>query len=284
MRRASRKWRCFPDSVCPRGTAVHPAGGFGATRKCSRTSKGTSGGQREAGIICGQFPAPTRPVRGRALRVPGSETGPGGVTSLPQASPAHPRPGQGAGSLNAFTAPRKLRWGRLGPRRGPPPLHPMHVVPGAGLRRPPGLARAAQSQRRGEAGAARMNSFFPPLGSDRKTRTLSKWPQVRTLPVSPDRSQALRDADLVSTQRPRLWVPVAQLPLRSAPFSSSLLDYWGWPGSRAPGSRGKTERKCSRGDPSKLLPQRSSPRRGPGCPNGAQHPVPTMGSSYFQPL
>lgn len=119
------------------------AGGFGATRKCSRTSKGTSGGQREAGIICGQFPAPTRPVRGRALRVPGSETGPGGVTSLPQASPAHPRPGQGAGSLNAFTAPRKLRWGRLGPRRGPPPLHPMNVVPGAGLRRPLGLARAA---------------------------------------------------------------------------------------------------------------------------------------------
>lgn len=37
----------------------------------------------------------------------------------------------------------------------------------------------------------------------------------------------LRDADLVSTQRPLLWVLVAQLPLRSAPFSSHLLAYWG---------------------------------------------------------
>lgn len=128
------------------------AGGFGATRKCSRTSKGTSGGQREAGIICGQFPAPTRPVRGRALRVPGSETGPGGVTSLPQASPAHPRPGQGAGSLNAFTAPRKLRWGRLGPRRGPPaPCIPCTWCPGRGC----GGRRAWHGPRRTEAAPRR---------------------------------------------------------------------------------------------------------------------------------
>lgn len=186
---------CFRESVYSCGTAVHPAGRFGATPKCSKTSEGTSGKQREVGIVCSQFLTPTWPVQGRALHVPSSETGPGGggsggsqlcspVPSHPQASPAHLRPGQSAGSLSALTARHKPRWGRLGSRRCLL-LHSMDVASRARLRRPPGLARAAQSQRFREAGAARMNSFFPPLGSDRKTGTLSQWPQVRPLPVSP---------------------------------------------------------------------------------------------------
>ena len=47
----------------------------------------------------------------------------------------------------------------------------------------PGMGHVGLALR--EAGAVGMSSFFPQLRSaDRKTRTLSKWPQVCALAVS----------------------------------------------------------------------------------------------------
>lgn len=112
----------------------------------------------------------TQPVKERVLHSPSSETGPGGASSAslsppgPRASLAHPQPRQGASSLSPLTVPHRLRRSRLELRRHLL-FHSTDVVPGARLRRPQSRACATQSQSFREAGAAGMNSFFPPLGA-----------------------------------------------------------------------------------------------------------------------